>query len=331
MPTIYFVLTELCNLSCPSCIRNNISNTKGEFHILNLDTIISFVRQIHANSIVITGGEPFLYDEWELVLSKCLEEVKNICICTNGMLSDEVIEKLEPFLAHGVKLQISIDGDEVGDARMRGNKHFVNAINIIKKLKRFSDSIVISTTVDKRNVQGVLRLIEILNSLNFSYWKVSWVQSLHPQIDKYALNYQEWNNFVDMILPMCYFRVHISKLFDFNIFDKYKKEPFTESITKNCGAGKNKLYIFPNGDVYPCSCVKDWKLGNVYMDQFDSICSKLSTQTQITIPLDSICYKCKYVNICNSGCPGYSYKVFGKIGYGDIRCPFVKNEYDKKY
>lgn len=333
MRSIYLVLTEQCNLSCPSCIRNNIPSARRDFDVSNFDTIISFIEHTNANSIVLTGGEPFMFNEWEFVLNKCIEKFKHICICTNGMISDHDISLLYNFMEKGIYLQISIDGDYNTDAKMRGNEHFNAAIKTVKHLERYANQLVISTSIDKRNISGIPSLIELLNLLKFSYWKISWVQSLNPMSDKFILNSQEWNDFVDLILPLCYFNVRVPKLYDFNIFEKSLQSSHCESqsVVQNCGAGANKIYIFPNGDVYPCSCVKDWKIGNIFVESFDMICQKLDLFSQISIPSNSACVSCKYKKICNSGCPGYSYKVFGDIGYGDIRCPIIKQYYDQKH
>lgn len=332
MLSVYLVLTDSCNLLCPSCIRKNISES-GVLSIEHFEKIIFTLKKHTSNcSINITGGEPFLNTIWEYITRKCFDEFGKVCICSNGMISDVNIEKLKIYLKDGIYLQISIDGDEDADTAIRGEYHYNSVINTIKSLSDYSNKLILSTSIDRRNIGRIENLINTLNTLRFLFWKVSWIQSLHPKNDYNMLTSEEWNKFVDEILPLCYFPTKIPRLFDFNLFDEatHCSHNLNMSI-RNCGFGKQKIYIFPNGDVYPCSCYSSWKIGNILIDSFEEILRKIDCLTNFTIPTDSICYSCKYKDLCNSGCPGYSMKMYGKLGYGDIRCPLVRKQYDKEY
>ena len=121
----------------------------------------------------------------------------------------------------------------------------------------------------------------------------------------------------------------VKNLFDLHLWDNVidARLNLNNPIISNCGFGTQKLYIFPNGDVCPCSCVSI-KYGNIFIDDISEIWQGIRP---IKIPKDSICSLCKYSIICKSGCPGYSIKVFGKTGYGDIRCPIIKQYYDSQH
>lgn len=330
MQDIYIVLNHTCNLACPTCIRKNVpscheimTNEKGQY-ILN-----SIVKSFPSAGIVLTGGEPFLNPDWETICQEALRLFNKVCICSNGVITEENINKLQPLLNDNVFIQISIDGDENGDAQIRGYGHYNQALKTLLKLQPNFRNVIISTTVNRKNIITIPVLVDTLNDFQFLYWKLSWMQSDDPTKDLDEIPYQEWNGFVDTIINRCHFRVHTSHQFDTSLWDDALKTRRyrNKKIISNCGFGSQKLYIFPNGDVRPCSCIPIL-YGNLFREDIQQIILKIKP---IDIPTDSICFMCKYKELCKSGCPGYSYKVYGKFGYGDIRCPKVKANYDSKH
>ena len=331
MLSYYIVLTDSCNLLCPSCIRKNISTSRGTLSIEAFDKIISIIKSQTEkdSSVTITGGEPLLNPHWERMARECLKEFNRVCICSNGKISNDNLRLIKSCMKDGMFLQLSLDGDRDADNSIRGANHYESAIKTLTELEEFSNNLVVSTTVSRANISSMDNLVHSLNSMRFLFWKVSWEQSLFPQQDVNMLTCNEWNNFVDRILELCYFPVKIAKLFDFELWSNHIEEFSTggERIT-NCGFGQQKIYIFPNGDVYPCTCFSSWRIGNILYESFDEIKRRIDSLTNFQIPKDSVCFSCKFNQICNTGCPGYSMKVFGKLGYGDIRCPLVTNYHD---
>lgn len=331
MQSVYLVLNNTCNLSCPQCIRKNNKSYQGILTEERGMYILRSLVSVFPNAgIVLTGGEPILNPNWETICKEAISLFSRVCICSNGIISNENIIKLKSLLTIGrLYIQISIDGDEDGDYIIRGNEHYKKAFFTLASFQDYDQHIVVSTTVNRKNIDSIPALVNTLNQFKFAYWKLSWSQSLDPLNDPDEIPYNDWNNFVDKIIKKCSFEVHTSHLFDMHLWDNAIETDFKSNnlAISNCGYGTQKLYIFPNGDVCPCSC-DSMKYGNIFTDDISEIWQGIRP---ITIPRDSICSSCKYSIICNSGCPGYSIKVFGKIGYGDIRCPIVKQYYDSQH
>lgn len=279
-------------------------------------------------NLILTGGEPFKNDSFFKMLRYACSQVKYITVTSNGSFLFEDTVHLKEYLAKGnVFLQLSLDGDAVLHDAIRGTGAYDSVIRNILELRDYSNRIVISTTVGKDNFQDVLTLAKQLNNYQFHHWKVSPLQLNNPlQIDD-EINPSTWNRFVDKLLPLCKFRVHIKKLFDFDLMRRYKNHNLTSSI-RNCGFGLNKFYISSDFNVFPCSCVTE-SVGNILNENLERIYLRLRKIGTIIPKNNSVCSKCEYVNICNGGCPGYSYKCFGSYDMGDIRCPKVRLFYEK--
>ena len=132
---------------------------------------------------------------------------------------------------------------------------------------------------------------------------------------------------MDELLRNARLRLKIQKIFPFELYDKAMKSvdmlPMRTTRINNCGSGKNKLYVYPTFDVYPCTCLTDFAVGNLYSQKLDMILEseKIKPFSCYELDRNSKCRSCEYKDLCNGGCIGMSYHYFGKLGMGDIRCP----------
>lgn len=79
MPSI-FIRFGKCNLACPWCDTNY-----NQFEQKSLDEILHTVRQFSAKNIIITGGEPTIQPDLEILLDQLKAEGYFIAIETNGL------------------------------------------------------------------------------------------------------------------------------------------------------------------------------------------------------------------------------------------------------
>ena len=281
-------------------------------------------RVYYDAAMIITGGEPTLHPDFIKIIDIAAKAFKKVLINTNGSFDESITSYLRSALQGNVFLQISLDGTKAIHDKLRNSNLFDCVIDKLNKLQSNYDHIALSTTVSKKNIGNIIELTKLLNRLKFSHWKVSWEQALNPLSDG-NLSYKEWNHLVDNILNIAQFRVFAGKMFDFELWDKHIASVNTKKILSNCGYGYAKFYMDSDFNVLPCSCTDD-KIGNLLTDSIETIDNRLKNVSTINIPESSACFDCRYKAICNSGCPGYSIKVFGKTGMGDLRCPMVANK-----
>lgn len=79
MPSI-FIRFGKCNLACYWCDTNY-----NQFSLMNLSQIINKVHQFAAKNIIITGGEPTIQPQLEILLNLLKSEGYFIAIETNGL------------------------------------------------------------------------------------------------------------------------------------------------------------------------------------------------------------------------------------------------------
>lgn len=79
MPSI-FIRFGKCNLACPWCDTNY-----NQFEMKSLDEIMQAARNFSAKNIIITGGEPTIQPDLEILLNQLKAEGYFIAIETNGL------------------------------------------------------------------------------------------------------------------------------------------------------------------------------------------------------------------------------------------------------
>ena len=325
---IYFIITRRCNYHCSFCIRKNLERRGQDMSLVKAQQVLKKIQEALPNTVlVITGGEPLLHPDCEEFIRYSTKLFNKVLLTTNGSFAVQEREMLRPYLKKNLWIQFSLDGTELTHDSIRGKGAYKKTTENINKLNDVSEHILISSTFGIGNYRGAPELAKALNSFSFYRWKISMEIVQDPLNDK-MIDISSWNNMVDLLLPLCHFRVRIQKYYDFRLMDNFlnKYDPIKHKIITKCGSGLTTFVINPDFSATPCTCMNE-NIGNFYNDDTISLLEKLETHCQLPPTRESICYECKYSSICNGGCPGYSMKCFGQYNMGDIRCPLVKQHY----
>ena len=99
---LYLLVNEKCNLKCGFCIRGK--GIQEQLDIKKFNDVLE-INDFSKYTIMISGGEPSLFDELPQLIDICYGKFKKICINTNGVNSDW----LDRFNIMDIHVQISID------------------------------------------------------------------------------------------------------------------------------------------------------------------------------------------------------------------------------
>lgn len=323
---LYLLLTENCNLSCSFCIRGKHNNNFLDINILKQ---VLQKNDFSKYALMITGGEPTLHKDINEIINLTINKFRFIGINTNG-INNLWIDNLK--YKDKIHIQISIDGTKQVHNQLRNNnkKDILEEIeNTIRKIEKYNIAYNISTTVSNNNIDNIKELINYIGQFSgMKFWKVS------PQLPfgcgdiESSIKTHTWNDLVDKILDTCDFKVHIKKLYDLNLMEKALVLQNEIKPILNCGSGTSKFYIYPDFSVYPCTCLKDFPIGNLKTNSLQEIANndKCKIFKEYKIAENSPCKKCKFLKLCNSGCAGISYVYFKKLGMGDYRCPILQEK-----
>jgi len=326
MEQAYLVLTERCNLACSHCIRESSPYRK---ETSETEMMLSAIKQIHQDFphtlVSLTGGEPTIYKGFDNLLNQCLLNGLNVSINSNGITSFFKLEKLKKWrLFENLSIQISLDGTEEYHDLIRGLGTYKKALNTIKILKDLGITCSVSATVINMNFFKSIKLfLNDLEPLGLAHIAIKRATYAGRASHGMEIDTLSWNRMVYKIREFkTQTQIKMSPMFDFSQLDKIDFsiiEKIETPKSVNCGAGTNKFYIYPNGDLCGCTCFKKQPIGNIYQNSIKEILAEGQTIT-VRHP---VCIKCKYFRLCKGGCLGSGYQHSGILGTPDPRCPKI--------
>jgi organic radical activating enzyme len=111
-------ITKRCTNRCAHCANNSSPDSEEIVDINLLNKVVNVCLEAGISKISFWGGEPFLYPDFEAVLTNCLEKGMTIILVTNGFWAksrdtvQKFIDKFRPLLKERQNIVFFISCDE---------------------------------------------------------------------------------------------------------------------------------------------------------------------------------------------------------------------------
>jgi radical SAM protein with 4Fe4S-binding SPASM domain len=325
--------TGACNLRCRHCLTDNGTRANGE---LTFREITAFLDQVEEEKIMyvnFTGGEPLIRKDILDIIKYASKKNFAFDLSTNGLLIDQpLINELKKTRLKAI--QISLDGLEDTHDWIRDKKSaFCVATNSIRLLRENNFSVVVSTTITRKNLREIPDLIDYCAQLDIQGYKTTlFIPSgrgtsncqdlLLSKHDVYEISgvlsrkEQEY-------APGIFFERE--GLFDWVLQKNNTKKSSLFSQDKTCcAAGTSILFVTANGDVKPCPFLRDFNIGNIRKLKLSRIWHSdelnIFRNTHIE-KLKGNCKNCGYLgNKCNGGCRAAALHINNDFYAEDPNC-----------
>jgi len=289
--TLHAYLTQECQLRCKHCYNQSGEKNKNEMSGKEWGVIFEEYFSTGGRRIQISGGEPLLFKDLNLVLSFLEKHKKNgveVIFLTNGLLmTPDIAATLNRSTS---TIKISIDGSvmETHDF-VRGQGTFSKARNAISTLSNYEGRIVIQMSLWPGNFE---KDIEHLGEFIIEK------RSLHSNVEVFV-NIASFRGRNAKYLPR-------HKLEDYEIQIRNKLNIDDIRLVRNrkithCGYG-NRLAINSDGEVRPCALGGEI-IGNVKKLSIDKLienCKKIINRNHV-MRIDD-CSDCALKYVCGGPC-----------------------------
>ncbi len=242
--TILIDPTSACNLKCTGCWAGEYAK-HDQLEPELFDRILQEAKELGIYSIVLSGGEPFIYPH----LFEIAEKHSDMAFMayTNGTrIDDETADRLQAL--GNISPAISLEGwEEKTDAR-RGNGVFRRIMAGMDRLRERGILFGASITVTRHNVDEITSddFVDFLIDKGVKYiWTFHYIPiGREPDLDLMILPEQR-SYLVDRI-------VHLRTHKPIQIIDFWNDG----ELTRGCIAGgRQYFHITARGDVEPCAFV----------------------------------------------------------------------------
>jgi len=261
------VVTYRCNAQCHMCNTWQFPTTAEQEMSPEY-----YERLPNFDFLNITGGEPFLREDLEEIVSIVKPKAKRICISTNGYYTERIVALAERF--HGdIGVRISLEGLPKANDELRGIPDgFDHGLRTLLQLKRMGmKDIGFGITISDRNAKDVLELYELAKELDveFATAVVHNAYYFH-KFDNEITQKEEVSAYIEELIcellkskkPKNWFRAYYNYGVINYIHGGKRLLP--------CEMGETTFLVEPWGDIRPCNVFEE-SMGNLKESDFQTI------------------------------------------------------------
>lgn len=320
---LFIEITNHCLQRCIHCSSDADCNQYAEISFKNIHDIIQSLISMGLQSVVLSGGEPFLHPDLFAIVDFLKSRELRYSLYTCGVICgpqgpasipDDVFERIKS--SHLDKVIFSLHaGTQATQARISGlSSSFPSVLASIRAAKKHDIEVEIHVVPMSVNYAELEQVLDIADKLSVS--KVSFLRFV-PQgrgTEQLRLTQDQFLGLQQLYRKYQngYKRVKIRFGTPFNCIT-YRGG--------HCTAGVNKVLINAYGEILPCEAFKylhgqrptiyQQDIGKVW--QSDPLLNELRT-----IHVDSIstCDVCPYKDRCQGGCPGQRKHLNGDFRKG---------------
>ncbi len=332
--TIYPTLN--CNLHCRFCFVKNRNKGIKEINVEKWISIVKEAYDMGVLSVSILGGEPTQYKQIDKLLKEIDEIGINTTITSNGVAVKDSTKNILVNSKHIIpifslqafndknKILMGVDYKDIlvtiNQMIKKDKEVRINSVYINQSEKDFYDIIdwCVANGIKRYSIASYVNINQSnqdVNNKSFYDFRI-----LTENIDNYVMSKYKDIDFECSTEGCMIYSAYPELENDILELTEFEKHYYS------CRAGKTKIEIYSNGDVYPCICFEN------EISPTGNICTKKLTEiwhNDIFVNMfkdkpSSVeeCSKCGFNIICNSGCLAVRYSKYGlKYNlYKDPRC-----------
>jgi radical SAM protein with 4Fe4S-binding SPASM domain len=310
-------VTRKCQLRCKMCYSDSDFPQKNELTKEEVLGCFDQARDLGANLISLTGGEPFLRKDLAEILIKTINMgYDGVFIPSNGIITSESLHKFEE-IRDSITLGISLDGSSAklnNSIRIPGS--YKEAIQSIKTAKRLGIPTIILMTITKTNFHDVPNMLNLAAELDVDQLALRRAIPSGRGLKNYTMicptpeqSYEAWRSTLDAQVDI--------KFYDpiANVCNRVENIQFG-----GCTAGTSGFVILSDGDVVPCPELRII-IGNIRNESIADIWynSDILKKLRNRDNLVGQCGECIKKWICG-GCRGSAYNLNNNYLSHDTLC-----------
>lgn len=343
---LLLVINTICYTNCCYCYANRKRKIQFSVTIERMKEIIREAKRIGVTGIDITGGEFFLYPNWDILLTELIKNGYNPYISTKVPLLEEDIIKIKNTGLRGFQVSLdSVDSDILTKTLKTKESYIYDIENMLKLTEKHGlsisiHSIITKTTASEENISRLLSFLSNFNNIRDIKIDTA-AKSLYlsqNEFNLYKINALD----IDVIsksITDSQSLLNTSCLcaIESNKYALCNTKEFKEGIFSNrgkCSGNTEALVILPNGEVTICEELywnNNFILGDINKQGVQEIWDSAKAINLYNISKDKIhtnsaCKNCDVFDDCRQGSGVCWRDIINAYGvdnwsFPDPRCP----------
>ena len=309
---VVWEITLSCNINCLHCGSNaDINKRPQELSTEEALDLIEQLADLGCERIILSGGEPFMRKDWQILAHRILTLGMQCNAISNGYaVTDDTISMMK---AAGMRyLGFSLDGAcaKTHDC-IRGKEGVYDHLMwVFDRLKQEGLKVAVVSTIHKGNIDELEGIRDVLLNHGVDVWQIQTANIRGRMPKEWAINEDDFYRVAKFIVDN---RTRYKDLIEITEADCMgyfsKLTPFMGIYKWNgCNAGMNTLGIESDGTIKGCLSmqhemyiegnIRERSLKEIWEDKNNF---KYNRRFKLS-DLGGICKDCKYGGICRGGC-----------------------------
>ena len=322
--TVVWEITLACNMRCIHCgsSAGPLIKRPDELSTKEALDVIRQLKEIKAGRIVLSGGEPFIRKDWDILAKEVARLDMTPSFISNGfMLDDKKANKIKNLNRQDTHVGLSIDGNEKVHDYIRQTKGSFKRVT--RALEVLRDKGVLRSVITQVNMLNFKILPEIRDHI-FKYGIYAWQIQLATPWGRLAENPKLLLTPKDY-LKLVKFVAEQRKIFgnmvvgadDIGYYTELEKIIRPEGEWQGCHAGIRTLGLTSNGGVTGCLSLQEPQFieGNVRQRKLKDIWYDPNifsyNRDFKEEDLQGYCKECPHRLKCRAGCKNTAFSFCG--------------------
>jgi len=310
------IVTYRCNARCHMCNTWKYPSKREEEIGVPIYEKLPFMKTIN-----ITGGEPFLREDIDEIISVLKKKTKRLVISSNGYFTEKIVRLFDKHKDIGIR--ISIEGLPKANDELRGIPNgFDRGIRTLIELhhKGVKD-IGFGITVSDKNAKDLIELYHLADmmGLEFATAAIHNAFYFHKFDNKFEhpdVAIEEYKKLVQELLKSNKVKDWFRAYFNYGLINYIKGNP----RLLPCEMGYDSFFLDPKGEILPCNVMEE-AMGNLKEKSFEEIWNSERSR-EIRRKVKSCTHSCWMIGSVSQQMKKYIFKP----GIWILKHKFLKKE-----
>lgn len=318
---VVWEITFACNMRCVHCGTSAGKRRPDELTTDESLRLIDELAALETDNITLSGGEPLLRDDWQILAERCKERGIKTCLITNGLaVTEKTVDDFARIRFNDIG--VSFDGTERTHNYIRQrDDSYAKVINAMKMMAANGSFVYCAVSqVSNINLDELDDIRKILIDAGCRKWRIQMTTSTGRMKDSgnLVLTRDNYMRFIDKVLAFKEKDKEIAVDVGENIgyYGCKGTEVWQNVPYFGCYAGTRVVGIESNGNIKGClSMPEEFVEGNVRDSSFTAIWNNpdaFAYNRKFTRETASgFCHDCRYLPLCRGGCATTSLSASG--------------------
>lgn len=269
MGTINFasiIVTYRCNARCHMCHTWKHPTKREEEVGISVYQKLPFMSTVN-----VTGGEPFLREDIDEIISVLKKKTKRLVLSSNGFFVERILKLFDKHKDIGIR--ISIEGLPKANDELRGIKDgFDRGIRTLVELHhRGVKDIGFGITVSDRNAKDMIELYYLSEMMGIEFATAAvhnafYFHKFDNRFEHPEIAIEEFKKLIRELLKSKKIKNWFRAYFNYGLINYIQGYP----RLLPCEMGNDSFFIDPHGEILPCNVMEE-SMGNLREKSFTEI------------------------------------------------------------